>query len=75
MTLSDKLPPIFTYTMSVQEISCKVAVKDETFIEGDPENITKAIISISFCRHDEPDIAETGHYWQIVQFQKMEGVK
>lgn len=68
----EKLPPQFSFTIQVQEINCKVNVKDENEIkEGGEDSIVQATYRIVLSRHDNPDIATTGHYWEIVEFNKV----
>ncbi len=70
--IPEKSNPQFTYTINVQEISCKVSVKDENEItEGSEDAIMSSTYRIVMSRHDEPDIALTGHYWEIVEFNKV----
>lgn len=69
--IPDKCPPQFTFTISVQEIKCKVDVKDESIKEGGDNHIVQSIYRIVLSRHEEPDIALTGHYWEIVEFNKV----
>lgn len=68
----EKQPPQFTFTIQVQEINCKVSIKNENEIkEGGEDNILQTVYRIVLSRHDEPDIALTGHYWEIVEFNKV----
>jgi len=56
----------------VQEIECKVSVKDENELkEGSEDSIMQSTYRIVLSRHDSPDIAMTGHYWEIVEFDKV----
>lgn len=73
----EKRPPQFTFTITVQEINCRVSLKNENeIVEGDDSMISNITYSLSIQRHDdEPDIALTGHYWQIVAFEKVGEVK
>ena len=68
----EKLPPQFTYTLEIQEINCKVSVKDENEVKEGSENaILQSTYRIVLSRHSEPDVALTGHYWEIVEFNKV----
>lgn len=68
----EKLPPQFTFTLEVQEINCKVDVKNEDEIkEGGEDNILQSTYRVVLSRHEEPDMALTGHYWEIVEFNKV----
>ena len=70
--IPEKQNPQFTYTIQVQEINCKVSIKDENKItEGGEDSIMSSTYRIVLSRHDEPDIALTGHYWEIVEFNKV----
>lgn len=70
--IPEKMPPQFTYTIEVQEINCRVSVKDENEIkQGSEESIMQTTYRIVLSRHEEPDLALTGHYWQIVEFNKV----
>jgi len=72
----EKQPPQFSFTINVQEIDCKVLLKDENEIkEGGDNNIMQNIYRIVLSRHDDPDIELTGHYWEIVEFQKVGELK
>ena len=55
----------------MQEIDCKVLVKDGKIKEGGDDNIVQSTYRIVLSRHDDPDIALTGHYWEIVEFNKV----
>jgi len=47
-------------------------VKDEeTIVEGNEDIIMNTTYRLTIARHDEPDIALTGHYWQIIEFNKI----
>lgn len=39
--------------------------------EGEQEKIMQNTYRIVIERHDEPDIGLTGHYWKIVEFNKL----
>lgn len=39
--------------------------------EGSPRKIVDRAYRIVLSRHDEPDIATTGHYWEIIEFNKI----
>ena len=68
--------PRFTFTVSAQEINWKVSKKNpEEIVEGSEHNLEKAVYKITLRRHDDPDMAHTGHYWEIVEFEKHEAVK
>ena len=68
----EKSPPQFTFTLEVQEINCKVNLKDENEIkEGSEDSIVQVTYRIVLSRHDDPDMAMTGHYWEIVEFNKV----
>ena len=68
--------PRFVFTISAQEINWKVSKKNpEEIVEGNIHNLEKAVYKITIRRHDEPDMAHTGHYWEIVEFEKHEAVK
>ena len=62
----------FSFTIQVQEIDCRVDVKKPEVIKGGDENkILSSTYRIVLSKHGEPDIAVTGHYWEIVEFQKL----
>jgi len=44
-------------------------------MEGAVDNLLSTTYAVTFARHDSPDIAETGHYWEIVEFAKLGEVK
>ncbi len=49
-----------------------MSVKDENEVkEGSDDSILQTTYRIVLSRHDEPDIATTGHYWEIVEFNKV----
>lgn len=75
-SMGDDNKPRFSFTLSAQEINCKVSTKDpEKIIEGDENDIEKAVYKVTLRRHDEPDLALTGHYWEIIEFERYEVVK
>ena len=56
----------------MQEIDCRICVKDPNVIKGGDENkIMSSTYRIVLSRHSEPDISVTGHYWEIVEFNKV----
>jgi Tim44-like domain len=68
----EKMPPQFTFTIEIQEINCKVSVKDENQItDGGEENILQTSYRFVLSRHENPDMALTGHYWEIIEFNKV----
>lgn len=68
--------PKFTFTITGQEINCKVSKKNpEQVVEGSMNDLEKSVYKITLARHDEPDMALTGHYWEVVEFEKHEAVK
>ena len=70
--MQDKGNPCFTFTITVQRIDCKVMVKNANEIkEGGDDLITQDTYRIVLSRHDDPDIEVTGHYWEIVEFNKI----
>ena len=74
--LAEDSRPRFSFTLSAQEINWKISVKEPNkIIEGDENNIEKAVYKITLRRHDEPDLALTGHYWEVIEFEKYEAVK
>lgn len=47
-------------------------VKDENEIkEGGEDTIITSTYHFKLGRHEEPDLATTGHYWEIVEFNKI----
>jgi hypothetical protein len=68
----EKQPPQFTFSIEIQEINCKVSVKDDNVItEGAEDRILQTSYRFVLSRHDNPDMALTGHYWEIVEFNKV----
>eukprot|EP00347_Sterkiella_histriomuscorum_P003414 403364389 len=64
--------PAFSFTIVTQEIDCKVSLKNEDEIkEGDDNRILQTTWRVVLSRHDDPDIALAGHYWEIVEFNKL----
>jgi hypothetical protein len=56
----------------VQEINYKVNAKNENEIkEGGEDSIFQNTYRITLSRHEDPDLALTGHYWEIVEFNKV----
>jgi hypothetical protein len=75
-SVSEDNRPRFSFTLSAQDINCKVSTKNpEEIVEGGDHQIEKAVYKITVRRHDEPDMATTGHYWEVVEFEKYEAVK
>lgn len=51
-------------------------LKNENEIkEGGDNSIMANTYRVCLSRHDDPDIALTGHYWEIVEFNKVGEVK
>lgn len=46
-------------------------IKDGSIKEGSDASITDSTYRIVLSRHDNPDIELTGHYWEIVEFNKI----
>lgn len=63
--------PYFTFTHEIQEINCRVNPATGEVVEGDPSSIMSASYMFTIRRHDEPNIAETGHYWEVVDVMKI----
>ena len=61
--------PQFIYHIEVQEFDEKVSLKTGQVIENSSKAIMNNSYRIVLQRHDEPNIEETGHYWEIVGFQ------
>jgi hypothetical protein len=58
--------------VQIQEISCRVSIKDEEEVKkGGDDHIMQSIYRIVLSRHEDPDIALAGHYWEIVEFNKV----
>ena len=74
-TVPDKCPPTFTYQTSVQMIDCTVDAKTGEVKAGGDSDISTLTYRVAISRHDDPDVALTGHYWEIVEFQKLGDVK
>lgn len=74
--ISENNAPKFSFTLSAQDINCKVSTKNpEEIVEGGDNDIEKGVYKITIRLHDEPDLATTGHYWEIIEFEKHEAVK
>jgi hypothetical protein len=71
----DKSTPTFTFSIEVQEINCKVNIKDGSIKEGKDDEIVDATYRIALSLHDNPDIELAGHYWEIVEFNKVGELK
>jgi len=67
----ENLPPQFSFTIEVQEINCKVNAKDGSIKEGGIDSIMDSTYRITLSRHEDPDIELAGHYWEIVEFNKV----
>jgi len=65
--------PHFTYHVVVEEYNLRVDAKtgedivDSVTSDG---SVQLATYEITLARHSEPDIELTGHYWELVQFEK-----
>lgn len=67
----DKSTPQFSFTIVVQEINCKVKlINPDEIHDGSDSAIMQATYRFTLCRHSEPDMALTGHYWEVVEFAK-----
>lgn len=40
-------------------------------MEGRVDNLLATSYMMTLARHEEPQIHETGHYWEIIEFQKL----
>lgn len=70
--LIDKGTPVFSFTLAIQEVDCTVEIKDPSKVkEGNDGKLVQTTYSIVLSRHSDPDIAITGHYWDIVEFNKV----
>jgi hypothetical protein len=52
-------------------VKCQVSTKDGSIKEGGEDHIVNTTYRFVLSRHEEPDIALTGHYWEIVEFNKV----
>lgn len=66
--------PHFTYHFEVQEFDAKISLKDgadaSSETHGD-KGLINSTYRIVLSLHPEPDVAVTGHYWEIVEFYKV----
>jgi hypothetical protein len=46
-------------------------MKGNELVKDHEGSLMSTTYRIVLQRHDEPDIASTGHYWEITEFQKM----
>lgn len=45
--------------------------KDGSIIEGSENQIVNSSYRFVLGRHDDPDMALTGHYWEVLELQKI----
>mmetsp|Transcript_881 Transcript_881/g.916 ORF Transcript_881/g.916 Transcript_881/m.916 type:complete len:173 (+) Transcript_881:425-943(+) len=69
--IPEKQTAQFTYTIEVQELNCKVDLKDGSIKDGSDDKIIDATYRITVGRHLNPDLELAGHYWEIVEFNKV----
>ena len=65
--------PQFTYQVQVEEYNLRVCSKTGEDIEDaltSDGSVQLATYEITLARHSEPDIELTGHYWELIQFEK-----
>jgi hypothetical protein len=43
--------------------------------DGNGENISDNTYRVTISKHDNPDIELTGHYWEIIEFNKVGEMK
>ncbi len=63
--------PRFTFSFTIQEIGCRIDSKTGEIVEGHVDNLLQTSYMMALTRHEEPDIATTGHYWEVTEFQKI----
>ena len=67
--------PQFSYHIECQEFDEKINVKTGERVQIEGQSSTSAIMNntyrIVLSRHSEPNIEETGHYWEIIEFYKI----
>lgn len=66
--------PFFIFEIKITKIECRVSNSGE-YVEGNPDNIYENTYHVTYALHDEPQIADTGHYWEIIELQKVGEVK
>jgi hypothetical protein len=70
--------PCFSYNFEVQEFDAKISLKDGSEVDSEmlkTKGLVNSTYRIMLSLHPEPDIAVTGHYWEIVEFMKINEVK
>ena len=45
--------------------------KDGSVIEGGENQIVSSTYRFVLGRHDDPDMAVTGHYWEVLELNKI----
>ena len=64
--------PSFSFTIVTTDIDCRISLKNEQEVAGGSDNkIVQTTWRVVIQRHDDPDIALTGHYWEICEFNKL----
>jgi hypothetical protein len=53
----------------------RLSVKDGKLMEGDNDTISDNTYRVTISRHENPDIELTGHYWEIIEFNKVGEMK
>lgn len=72
--ISENNRPCFSFTIRVQEIHCNVSKKNNKVVDGAEDHIQQNRFNFVLTIHENPDLEETGHSWELVEILPVEAV-
>jgi len=69
--IPDKKLPTFTFTIKTQEIHCNISKKEKKIVDGAEDRIMYNQYNFALTLHENPDIATTGHKWELIELQQV----
>ena len=69
--IPEKGLPCFTFTISTQEIHCNISKKENKIVDGADDRIMQNSYNFVLCLHENPDLEEIGHHWQLIEIQQI----
>lgn len=67
----EKGVPRFTFNINCQEIYCHVSIHKNKIVDGADDRIIQKSYNVVFAMHDNPDLEEVGHIWELVELHQV----
>ena len=73
--IPEKRLPVFLFTIKTQEIHCNISKIDKRIVDGDDERLMNVEYSFAITPHQNPDLENVGHAWELIEIQPRQIVK